>query len=47
MNWLTRFLPRVLWSAYERDGRRRVMLWHQWGRHIWGATEFTTGDEPA
>jgi hypothetical protein len=41
---LTHLIPRIHWSAYERDGQRRVMLWHQWCSHVWGATEFTVGD---
>jgi hypothetical protein len=38
---LLSLFPRVHWTTYERDGRRRVMLWRQWGRHVWAATEMT------
>jgi hypothetical protein len=27
--------PRLHWSAYERDGERRLVLWRQWFGRVW------------
>lgn len=34
--------PRVHWTTYgDGQGGRVLVIWRQWGRKVWGCTQFT------
>lgn len=44
---ISHLFPRLHWSAYERDGEHRLILWRQWLWHVWDVTDIRYDRRPA